>query len=516
MPRFSSSFRFLTFVQSLASAGCSRRPSLASMSVIAWLCWGPLSLLPLAGLLFAHWDHIAAASSTWRYRDWISSTAYWIVISWFNLIVWPCSAWLVFPRQAAWIARQEVKSKIAVKAVVRRLRACFAASRMYRLRFRLKMAMWFRQRRATTLERSKVEAEMRALERNLNSHILRLHHLLAPYRHAQSAHGTHQMLYRHVVVPNHLIDELVMRLVVVEQAWLRLLAASQHDLAQAHAYLRLQALEDPPVGDTLPFLGLKRDGWGVIRQRVMRCAQDEVAKQWQLVELPKHFLGQRWTRMQATAALVLLSLVLRLLRRFFLGTIFGLPVWELLVYFFFKTIQFAPSQLDEPVEFAGDLFLASVTVAIFSRPFKTTDLDTVLFDILNSSAALRAFTLAEGNLHDAILDAVLARNELKQRMRELRGDKREAGSFAPLRHLSTFSLAPSSLRASDSALSLEWSFQCNAAEYRCLSCETSVRREKRADEIAPSRFERLEERQIRCLRAVKHTKCACQSYEATG
>ncbi|BGO98846.1 hypothetical protein NBRC10513v2_003242 [Rhodotorula toruloides] len=292
---------------------------------------------------------------------------------------------------------------------------------MYRLRFRLKMAMWFRQRRATTLERSKVEAEMR--------HILRLHHLLAPYRHAQSAHGTHQMLYRHVVVPNHLIDELVMRLVVVEQAWLRLLAASQHDLAQAHAYLRLQALEDPPVGDTLPFLGLKRDGWGVIRQRVMRCAQDEVAKQWQLVELPKHFLGQRWTRMQATAALVLLSLVLRLLRRFFLGTIFGLPVWELLVYFFFKTIQFAPSQLDEPVEFAGDLFLASVTVAIFSRPFKTTDLDTVLFDILNSSAALRAFTLAEGNLHDAILDAVLARNELKQRMRELRGDKREAGSL---------------------------------------------------------------------------------------
>lgn len=115
MPRFSSSFRFLTFVQSLASAGCSRRPSLASMSVIAWLCWDPLSLLPLAGLLFAHWDHIAAASSTWRYRDWISSTAYWIVISWFNLIVWPCSAWLVFPRQAAWIARQEVKSKIAVK-----------------------------------------------------------------------------------------------------------------------------------------------------------------------------------------------------------------------------------------------------------------------------------------------------------------------------------------------------------------------------------------------------------------
>ncbi|BGP31494.1 hypothetical protein JCM10296v2_003259 [Rhodotorula toruloides] len=64
-----------------------------------------------------------------------------------------------------------------------------------------------------------------------------------------------------------------------------------------------------------------------------------------------------------------------------------------------------------------------------SRPFKAVDIDTVLFDVLNGRAAFRTLQALEGDLHDAILDAVLVRNELKQRMRGLRDDKREAGSL---------------------------------------------------------------------------------------
>jgi hypothetical protein len=231
------------------------------------------------------------------------------------------------------------------------------------------------------------------------------------------------------VVPDHILDDTVALLLHLETAWTSLLGASQHDLTQVYAYLRRAALMDPPRGDTLPRLGWKREGWGIIRQRTLRRARDEVAKRWQVVDLPEYILGRRLSRMQITAVLILLSLMLRVLRRVLFGTLFGWPIWETLVYCLFKKIQLAPMRIDESVKAAGDHFRAAVTIAIFSDLFRSIDLDVSLFQILNAIAAQRTLQDAREDLHDAIIDAVLARNELKQRMRELRDDKREAGSL---------------------------------------------------------------------------------------
>jgi hypothetical protein len=83
--------------------------------------WDPLSLLPLAGALFSHWDHIASPSSAWAYRDywqWASLRASTEIVARYTLFVTPGILWLFGPSAAAWVARHEVRSRIAVRGML--------------------------------------------------------------------------------------------------------------------------------------------------------------------------------------------------------------------------------------------------------------------------------------------------------------------------------------------------------------------------------------------------------------
>ncbi|BGP61953.1 hypothetical protein NBRC10512_000143 [Rhodotorula toruloides] len=390
----------------------------------------PLQLLVLFAWLIAYWDHILA---TGQRRVWLYSLTVAVTSSFGAVWSWVDPVHSNVQWLPSWTARKEMKLRIALKDRLNYLRALQirSTSKLRRLQF-----VWRRKRFAFLLTSPKLEHVLAKLDSELDFHIFRLFQCslssetaeelflerLGDFADVMKAGGA-GINFDHPAELSNAFETLDL----VASAWRDFLHSSQNDLAQAYSLLRYRIQRGPLSGSPPPGLGL-RDGWGLMLHSLVLEAQNLLEERWRIVALPKRLCGYPISRAKATAALILLSLVVCLARRIFIGSTFSWPIWEVVVFALFKHTQPASYfALDPTVEPHGICFLAASLAAILDPHLAAVDVSAAIIGLIRCRAVVLAADLAAADLHDAILYAVVARNELKQRLRELRNYKREAG-----------------------------------------------------------------------------------------
>ncbi|BGP69894.1 hypothetical protein NBRC10513v2_003240 [Rhodotorula toruloides] len=156
-------------------------------------------------------------------------------------------------------------------------------------------------------------------------------------------------------------------------------------------------------------------GWEVMLHHLLLNAVELLEEQWQLIPLPAHLsrlrLRFRITRWRTTFAFVLSSLALALCvaRRTLIGKGYYWPLWDIPLLLLFKRTQPAPYlNLDSTVQAKGNQFVETATTAILDSRLAGVDVGNAAIQFIRLRAASVMMCEAETELHEVILEAVLA------------------------------------------------------------------------------------------------------------
>lgn len=105
---------------------------------------------------------------------------------------------------------------------------------------------------------------------------------------------------------------------LLESAWTNFVSSAQDTPLQTYSFLAHRIQAGPMTRMPPARLG-RRDGWALMLHQLLLNAQELLEEQWQISKVPKRLFGYRLTRWAATIALIVLSFVVCVARRVFIG-----------------------------------------------------------------------------------------------------------------------------------------------------------------------------------------------------
>uniref|UniRef100_A0A0K3CF47 FGENESH: predicted gene_5.556 protein n=1 Tax=Rhodotorula toruloides TaxID=5286 RepID=A0A0K3CF47_RHOTO len=190
----------------------------------------------------------------------------------------------------------------------------------------------------------------------------------------------------------HALRNLAQFLEPYVPAWTALAECPANEVRATHVILCEVLSTMPSFEDQLANAYLTNDFASVTVTRVVIAAQNLVEQRWRILNFPHLF-------------------------------------WELVIHILLKEIErvkWDMRSFDCPSQ---ALLFEMIAKMLTAQQHPTYDFGLVLVPYLQARVAEDAALKREPELHRAILDTLLVRNELKQRLRGSRDDKREAGSL---------------------------------------------------------------------------------------
>ncbi|BGO98822.1 hypothetical protein NBRC10513v2_003219 [Rhodotorula toruloides] len=227
----------------------------------------------------------------------------------------------------------------------------------------------------------------------------------------------------------HALRNLAQFLEPYVPAWTALAECPANEVRATHVILCEVLSTMPSFEDQLANAYLTNDFASVTVTRVVIAAQNLVEQRWRILNFPVRILGCSFGHRGVVYTLVLLSVLLRVSCWVVNPRLVKHLFWELVIHILLKEIErvkWDMRSFDCPSQ---ALLFEMIAKMLTAQQHPTYDFGLVLVPYLQARVAEDAALKREPELHRAILDTLLVRNELKQRLRGSRDDKREAGSL---------------------------------------------------------------------------------------